>query len=87
MRDKKGFRLQWELRQSASKDEAEIMIYSEITNNQWYSDDVTASGFDKALKEAKKSGATKLRLRINSPGGDVWQAVAMKTMLETSDFE
>lgn len=87
MRDKKGFRLQWELRQSASKDEAEIMIYSEICSYQWCSEDVTASGFDKALKEAKKSGATKLRLRINSPGGDVWQAVAMKTMLETSDFE
>lgn len=87
MRDKKGFRFQWELQQSASNEEAEIMIYSEICSYQWYSEDVTASGFDKALKEAKKSGATKLRLRINSPGGDVWQAVAMKTMLETSDFE
>lgn len=90
MAEKKGFRFAYDLRQQAdSKDEAEIMIYSQIVSRKWRQDDpeVTAKDFDKLLKDAKASGATKLRLRINSPGGDVRQAVAMKTMLDMSSFE
>lgn len=83
------FRFGYSLCQSAIADEAEIMVYSEIVSWKWSSDDpeVTAADFDKLLKEAKKSGAKKLRLRVNSPGGHVDQAVAMKTMLNTSGFD
>lgn len=89
MNEKTGFRLRYDLQQSANSDEAEIMIYSDIVSWKWDKDDpeVTAVDFDKLLKEAKKSGASKLRLRINSPGGIVYQAVAMKTMLDMSGFE
>lgn len=89
MPEKKGFRFAWELMQAAGKDEAEIMIYSEIVSYKWSERDpeITAQEFDKLLKEAKKSGARKLKLRINSPGGSVWQAVAMKTMVEMSGFD
>lgn len=89
MSEKRGFRFAWELRQAASRDEAEVMIYSEIVSYKWSERDpeITAQEFDKLLKEAKKSGAKSLKLRINSPGGSVWQAVAMKTMVEMSGFD
>lgn len=89
MPEKRGFRFAWELRQAANQDEAEVMIYSEIVSYKWSERDpeVTAQEFDKLLKEAKKSGAKNLKLRINSPGGSVWQAVAMKTMVEMSGFD
>lgn len=89
MTEKRGFRFAWELRQAANQDEAEVMIYSEIVSYKWSERDpeITAQEFDKLLKEAKKSGAKSLKLRINSPGGNVWQAVAMKTMVEMSGFD
>lgn len=89
MGEKSRFRFLYALQEAAAKDEAEIMIYSEIVSYKWSKDDpdITAADFDKLLKDAKSSGAKKLRLRINSPGGSVWQAVAMKTMLDMSGFE
>ena len=89
MNEKKGFRFAYELQQKAEKEEAEILIYSQIVGSKWSDRDpeITASDFDKLLKEAKSSGASKLRLRINCPGGNVWQAVAMKTMLDMSGFQ
>lgn len=83
------FKFRYSLSQTAQKDEAEIMVYSEIVSWKWGKDDpeVTAADFDRLLKEAKKSGAKKLRLRVNSPGGHVDQAVSMKSMLNTSGFE
>lgn len=89
MGKKRNFQFAYELSETAEKNVAEILIYSEIVSWKWRADDpeITASDFDKLMKEAKNSGASKLRLRINSPGGSVWQAVAMKTMVETSGFE
>ena len=87
--NEKGFQFGYSLHETAQQDEAEILIYSEIVSMKWREDDpeVTAADFDKLLKAAKSSGAKKLRLRVNSPGGHVDQAVAMKTMLNNSGFE
>lgn len=89
MGERDVFRFQYSLCNTAKDDEAEIMIYSDITSWKWSKDDpaMTAIDFDKLLKEAKARGAKKLRLRINSPGGHVDQAVAMRTMLQNSDFD
>lgn len=89
MSEKTMFRFAYSLCESARKEEAEIMIYSDIVSWKWDKDDpeVTAAEFDRMLKQAKKDGAKKLRLRINSPGGHVDQAVAMKTMLEGAGFD
>lgn len=89
MSEKNMFRFGYSLTQSAKPEEAEIMIYSDIVSWKWRAEDpaVTAKEFDKLLKEAKASGAKKLRLRLNCPGGSVEQAVAMKAMLNTSGFE
>lgn len=73
--------------------EAEIMLYGEIVGDygqmykQEFPEDKSASDFDKAIKEAKKSGATRLLLRINSPGGVVNQSIAMRGTLTNAGFE
>lgn len=83
------FLLRYDLNMQAESKRAEIMIYSQIVSWKWGKDDpaITATDFDKMLKDAKEQGATKLHLRINSPGGNVYQAVAMRAMLLTSGFE
>lgn len=88
---KSRFDFRWKLTQEAGNDqEAEILLYSEIVSWKWRNDDtseMTAQEFDKLLKAVKEKGAQRLRLRINSPGGEVAQAVAMKTMLELSGMD
>lgn len=89
MTKNESFILRYDLSMSAGENDlAEIMIYSDIVSWKWREDDpeMTALDFDKLLKEAKDKGATKLKLRINSPGGAVYQAVAMRTMLMNADF-
>lgn len=85
-----GIRMRYELRMEAEKqDHAEIMVYGEICSDgwKWVSSDVSANDFDKLLKEAKGKGAKSLTVRINSGGGEVYQAVAMRTMLMNCGME
>ena len=80
-------------RMVAGSDEAEIMLYGEIVQDysKWYKEnfpeDKSAADFDKAIKEVKAGGAKKLLLRINSPGGIVSQAVAMRGALTGAGFD
>ena len=89
MRDLFDFR--FSARMSA-EDEAEVMLYGEIINNmpedwKWDPEDKSAADFNRALKEARAKGAKRLLLRVNSPGGYVHQAVAMRGMLQQAGFE
>ncbi len=88
MKNNQRFMLRYDLNMAASE-RAEIMIYSQIVSKKYKPEDpeVTALDFDKLLKDAKAKGATKMHLRINSPGGNVYQAVAMRAMLLGSGFE
>lgn len=81
--------LGFDLQMQEGSEEAEIMIYGYIVSNKYGENnpDVTALEFDKLLKQAKKNGAKRLLLRINSGGGSVFQAVSMKTMLMEANFE
>ena len=83
------FVLRYDMNMSAEADRAEIMIYSQIVSQKYRPEDpqVTALDFDKMIKDAKAKGAKKLHMRINSPGGSVYQAVAMRAMLISSGFE
>lgn len=83
------FRLRYDMRMSAADESADVMIYGEICDDwwKWTEADISATDFDKLLKEAKSKGVTRLTVRINSPGGDVNQAVAMRTMLLNSGME
>ena len=79
--------MRYDLRMEDQSDAAEIMVYGEISSAHWDDESMTAKDFDKLIKDAKGKGARKLTLRINSPGGAVNQAVAMKTMVEGGDFD
>jgi len=59
----------------------EVMIYSVITDWAWGDNDpvVTSNRFDKALKEL--GDVDEITVRINSPGGAVSEAIAIRTML------
>lgn len=83
------FVLRYDLNMSADGERAEIMVYSQIVSRKWRQEDpeVTALDFDRILKDAKARGAKKLHIRINSPGGNVYQAVAMRAMLLRGDFD
>ena len=87
------FRLAYTARMSAeSPDTAELMLYGEIItdmpeNWKWSKEDKSAADFDKAIKKLREQGATKLLLRINSPGGVCTEAVAMRAILANAGFE
>lgn len=82
---KEMFRLRFAM--EARDETAEVMVYSEIASEKWWGDETTTGDFDKALKDARKGGATKLNIRINSGGGEVYAAVAMRSMVINAGFE
>ena len=89
MPNNERFRLRYDLRMSAEQTHADVLIYGEICEDwwKWTEADISALDFDKLLKDAKAKGVKSLTLRINSPGGDVNQAVAMRTMLMNSGMD
>lgn len=79
-------------RMSTDNAEAEIMLYGDIIQDlpeqlRWSKEDKSAVDFDKAIKDVRASGAKKLLLRINSPGGIVTEAVAMRGILCAAGFD
>lgn len=72
-----GFRLEFKTNKAGKK--GEVMVYSVISSTQWWGDEVTSQGFDKALKEL--GDVDEITVRINSPGGAVNEAIAMRTAL------
>ena len=88
------FRIAHSIRMSAEKsDLAEVMLYGEIVPDygSWYKEDYpndkSASDFDKDIKAAREAGATRLLLRINSPGGVCTQSIAMRSILANAGFD
>ena len=86
MNSKERYLLRFDMRADAGE-EAEVMVYSAIESDKWFDDDVTPNDFDKALKAAVNNGAKKLNIRVNSPGGDVYSAVAMRSMVMNAGFK
>ena len=88
------FHLAHSVRMSAEDAElAEVMLYGEIVQDygKWYKEnypnDKSASDFDKEIKAVKDKGAKRVMLRINSPGGIVFEAVAMRSILVNAGFD
>ncbi len=87
------FRLAYSVQMNAeNSDTAEIMLYGQIIRDmpeawKWSKEDKSAADFDKAVKQVRAQGATKLLLRINSPGGTVSESVAMRSTLANAGFE
>jgi ATP-dependent protease ClpP protease subunit len=57
---------------------AELMIYGEIGGGGWFSDGITASDVAASLKEI---GPGPVNVRLNSGGGDVFDGVAIHSLL------
>lgn len=86
------FRLRHSVQMLAGSDTAEIMLYGEIIFDmpeewKWSKGDKSAIDFDKSVKKVKEDGAKNILLRINSPGGFVTEAVAMRSILVNAGFE
>ena len=76
----------WEIRNAADRDTAEILLYGEIDSaGDWIHehapDDPTQSAIS-FRKELQALDGKEVLLRINSPGGDVFQAQAMYNTLK-----
>jgi ATP-dependent protease ClpP protease subunit len=67
----------WYRVSNATGDRAELYIYG-VIGSDWDPDDVTAAGFARALAEIT---APTVDLHINSPGGSVWDGVAIYSAL------
>ena len=76
-----SYRLRFTMKTDSKKEDAEVLIYSEIADEQYWGDETTPTDFDKALKAAKEAGAKRLNIRINSGGGEVYAAIAMRSMI------
>lgn len=70
----------WEVKQSANKEEADIYIFGEIVSYKWDDADTTAASFQKDLKELGE--VNRINLHINSPGGSVFEGIAIGNMLK-----
>jgi ATP-dependent protease ClpP protease subunit len=57
---------------------AEVMIYGRIGGGGWFSEGISAADVAAILREA---GPGPLNVRINSPGGDVFDGVAIHSLL------
>lgn len=82
-----SYRLRFTMKTDPKKEDAEVLIYSEIADEQYWGDETTPTDFDKALKAAKEAGAKRLNIRINSGGGGVYAAIAMRSMIINAGFE
>lgn len=68
----------YEIKALAEADHAEILIYSEI-GKSWWGDTVDAETF---VKELNDLDVSTISLRINSPGGDVFEGNAIFNALK-----
>ena len=69
----------WECKQSTNQNEADVFIFGEIVSFKWDDTDTTAASFQKDLKELGE--VSQINLHINSPGGSVFEGIAIGNML------
>ena len=87
------FRLGYTIKMAAeTEDTAEVMLYGQIVEDgpkwwKWSEEDKSAAEFKKAIDDVRASGAKKLLLRINSPGGVCTESVAMRSILGSAGFD
>ncbi|WP_238458131.1 head maturation protease, ClpP-related [Alkalihalobacterium alkalinitrilicum] len=71
----------WEMKMSANgSNVADIFIYGDIVRYQWDDTDTTASSFKEDLDNL--GDVSTINLYINSPGGSVFEGVAIHNMLK-----
>lgn len=73
-------KIQVTFKNGASEEPAEIRIYQQIGKDPWSEEGFDAEDFAQALSGIPKNRA--LHIRVNSAGGDVWQGMAIKSLLD-----
>ena len=68
------------IKQEAKKNTANMFIDGEIVTDEWEDSDTSAAGFRDALKEI--GDVKTINLHINSPGGSVFEGIAICNMLK-----
>jgi len=71
----------WFEMKSTGDKSAEILLYGPIGKDFWTGEGMTAKDFDDALKALGEVDS--ITLRINSPGGDVFDGLAIHNMIKT----
>ena len=69
----------WKIKNEADAEDAEMMIYGQISDETWFGDEVTPRQFAEDLKQC---GGKNLAVHVNSPGGDVFAAQAIYSQLK-----
>lgn len=69
----------WNFKNEADADEAELMLYGDISDETWLGDEITPRQFAEDLASC---GGKRVNVRINSPGGDVFAAQAIYNQLQ-----
>ena len=65
---------------AASMEPVEMLIYGDIGEDPWSGQGLTAKAFSDSLKDIPKTRP--LDIRINSAGGEVWEGMAIKSLLD-----
>src|SRR3954467_6739949 len=68
------------IKNEASKDAAEILIYDQIGKDWWSDEGVSAKEFANGLKAIPLD--REINVHINSPGGNVWDGLAIFNQLK-----
>lgn len=70
--------------ENAASDEATILMYDVIGMDFWTGEGITAKAFADAVSSTK---ATTIHLRMNSPGGDVFEARAIVAQMQAKQAQ
>ena len=70
------------IKQQAGSNEADLFIDGEIVSDEWYESDTSAAGFRDSLKQL--GDVETINLHINSPGGSVFEGIAIYNMLKNN---
>ena len=70
----------WQFRNEADGDNAELILYGDISNESWFGDEITPRQFSEELDAL--GNVSTITVRINSGGGDVFAAQAIGNRLE-----
>lgn len=70
------------IKQQAGNKEADLFIDGEIVSDELYDNDTSAAGFRDSLKQL--GDVDTINLHINSPGGSVFEGIAIYNMLKNN---
>jgi len=71
----------WTFNVKAEANSAELLLYGPISKESWWEDDVSPKQFSDDLKAL--GNITELTVRINSPGGDLFAAQAIYSLIKS----